>query len=599
MSSCRFRWHTFVLLVILNARRSSGCFQVSPDAAAVAASVAFSGSDANTFCAAFGGPAACLALCSSISNEVCFNGYLDSLAASPDFTGGTVTTWLVLQFALNQCVDAVTTFTCSDWDLLAPLKPLYQRDILCDSRCSWPALPPQATTLVDNELQQASKELFCARRIDGEYCAIALANVSLPVELAAEPTPELCDYLRDGCATYFRAHLAQRGSSCSSTSGSSISCELLVAQQERACAAAHDAVHDLAFLPELIIAEDELGSIAFAQIWTDANALLSQTDSVPSWSTSSTDGSSTGSQAGTISAGARFKRMALNVTVDGARHRSTVLLVEPLSSAPARGVAMYFHGTLAPGDASIVEQPVILGRTRTNEHVYLAVLCQLGYVITRGVQTFCSPGACCVTGAGTSPLVHWQVVVAPYLGSAPSSATSHAYLDHRVLSLVAVEALRAVQHSLLQRGPSRLRRAPELWLMGGSLGGYAAAAVLRRIQQDATLIRFRATGAFMDAAPLDVSGTMFEELTSANPYPEPWNVLLLGKSLQAYVPDFPRWIREGFQSAYANLVGNAQSLNQLWPNQGYTYPLDVFEPAYQAELRDTSSAIRAAWGMHV
>ena len=188
------------------------------------------------------------------------------------------------------------------------------------------------------------------------------------------------------------------------------------------------------------------------------------------------------------------------------------------------------------------------------------------------------------------------MVVAPYLGSAQSAATRRAYLNHRILSLVAVEALRSVQHTLLQRNPSQLRRAPELWLMGGSLGGYVVAAVLRRLQQDAALARFRTTGAFMDAAPLDVSGTMFGRVTSTSSYPEPWNVLLLGKSLEPYVPVFTDSIRTGFQSAYANFVGSSDSLTLLWSNQGYSYPLDAFEPSYQGELRDASSAVRAAWG---
>ena len=72
----------------------------------------------------------------------------------------------------------------------------------------------------------------------------------------------------------------------------------------------------------------------------------------------------------------------------------------------------------------------------------------------------------------------YAVVAPDGLGLGQSSATNQAYLNHRVLSLVAIEMLRSVQLTLITRSSSRFRplRPPELWLMGGAHGGYCAPA---------------------------------------------------------------------------------------------------------------------------
>ena len=73
----------------------------------------------------------------------------------------------------------------------------------------------------------------------------------------------------------------------------------------------------------------------------------------------------------------------------------------------------------------------------------------------------------------------------------------------------------------------RAGRRPELYLLGGSHGGYLTAAVQRRLQEDTTLSHlFVVSGSFIHAAPLDASGVMLQRLVdSSRPYPSPWYAL--------------------------------------------------------------------------
>ena len=101
------------------------------------------------------------------------------------------------------------------------------------------------------------------------------------------------------------------------------------------------------------------------------------------------------------------------------------------------------------------------------------------------------------------------------------------YLNRDIVSAVALELLRGAQQNLLAR-PRRFRpnRVPELWLMGGSHGGYITTAMQWRLQeansvlrdgQPASLYRFVTTGSFMEAAPIDVSGNVLDQFTSTRP----------------------------------------------------------------------------------
>ena len=126
--------------------------------------------------------------------------------------------------------------------------------------------------------------------------------------------------------------------------------------------------------------------------------------------------------------------------------------------------------------------------------------------------------------------------------------------------------------------------------------------MLRRLQEDAA-ISLTATGAFIHAAPLDASGTMLDTWTTAKPYPEPWHILLLGKSLEAYtnsVPAFNASIQSGFRPYYDALGSHhgrwdAAQLRELWSSNNASAPLDVFDPLYRESLRTPLSAARAQW----
>ena len=281
--------------------------------------------------------------------------------------------------------------------------------------------------------------------------------------------------------------------------------------------------------------------------------------------------------AGEGGVGARFNRLIYNITIGGKSHAASGLLIEPYGSkdTPSRGIIMYFHGTSSPRATALSEdplQPSQHGRLRTSEHVLLASFTLLGY----------------------------HVLAPDDLGLGESSEVPQAYLNRAVLAQVAIEMLRgAQQHILLAQAPGfRPGRLPELWLIGGSHGGYITAAVQRRLQEDSHFHQhFRVTGSFIHAAPLDVSGRMLQRLTSPAPYPQPWYLLLVGKSLQTYanaaaVPSFADYIRQGpFLSAYESNNMSAAELNSLWADEGSSgAPLDAFTEAYQLDMRSETSS---------
>ena len=187
-------------------------------------------------------------------------------------------------------------------------------------------------------------------------------------------------------------------------------------------------------------------------------------------------------------AAAYFRRVAYNVTVGSTRHVASGLLVEPAHGASARGIVIFSHGTMSDGGQPHSHDPtlpVYYGRFRSAQHAMMAMLTQLGYFVI-------SPDE---------------------LGLGLSQSPAQAYMNHQVLSTVAIEMLRGVQHWLLAtHGRFRAGRVPELWLMGGSHGGYSTAAIQRRLQTDALLGLYQTTGSFMHAAPLDMSGAMLDAL---------------------------------------------------------------------------------------
>ena len=272
---------------------------------------------------------------------------------------------------------------------------------------------------------------------------------------------------------------------------------------------------------------------------------------------------------------ARFQRLWYTVQIGGVQHNLTGLLVEPAVSEhrPIRGIFLYSHGTKAPGDPAVSW----LGGPLSDVAALLALVSQLGFA-----------------------------VVAPDdVGLGPSALTSHqAYLRHDVLSTVSIELLRGAMQSLM-RTPSRFRpqRKPELWLMGGSHGGYVTAAVQRRLQADPSLCTLHSLvqGAFMHAAPLDVSGSMLSRLASSAPYSKPWYLLLVAKALEVYggQPSFRAHVLPSFVGVYdafsLSADGTAwttEALDAVWSSRGYTLPVDAFTSSYQQQLQDEESMAR-------
>ena len=411
----------------------------------------------------------------SLGSDACWDSYLRVLAGDPRF-GSTLESWLVLQHASDRCHAAGISgraVSCGDWSRLSPLQPAYRLDVLCAPSCVWPrSLAPAALDLINSTLPHADKATFCSRRADNTYCAA----------LAASST-DACTLLRDGCALYYEAHyLAFIGDAEA------------FARERDACERAH--TRQTAFEP-VPIALTPLGDATLSEIWHSTRSVVSQLDS------SSSSGASSSQPSSSSAAAASFSRVLYNVTIDSTSYTASGLLVEPISSThPMRGVFLYFHGTMAAGDTPLSDTPILTTPRsfRTMEHTLLATLTQLGYTVLAPDDL----------GIGSH-----------------TTAPDQAYLNHRILSTVAVEMLRGVQTQRLTQSPMRARyragRRPELHLLGGSHGGYLTAAVQRRLQEDTTLSHlFVVSGSFIHAAPLDASGVMLQRLVdSSRPYPLP------------------------------------------------------------------------------
>ena len=77
------------------------------------------------------------------------------------------------------------------------------------------------------------------------------------------------------------------------------------------------------------------------------------------------------------------------------------------------------------------------------------------------------------------------MVVPDGLGLGPSSSIDYqAYLLHEIVSAISIELVRACLSRLFSTaGRFMPQRTPELWLMGGSHGGFVTAAVQQRLEQ--------------------------------------------------------------------------------------------------------------------
>ena len=149
-----------------------------------------------------------------------------------------------------------------------------------------------------------------------------------------------------------------------------------------------------------------------------------------------------------------------------------------MASGAAAGVFLFFHGTMAPGDEPLSERPMDGPHFSTQTHGLLAAVSQLGYAVI-----------------APDDLGIWRDPSGTEFGETPPQA----YLNHAILAKVAIEMLRSCMEALMSSPGLMLPGArPQLWLMGGSHGGYIAAAVQRRIQMDTALSsQFRLTGSFV------------------------------------------------------------------------------------------------------
>ena len=488
-----------MLVILLTS--SLGCFRLDVDAAASAAQLAQAGTGSSSnFCTVFGGLSACTNLCSSLEMDHCWNRYLDNLAADTRFSDK-LQSWMMLQYARDICASTALTSACSDWTLLEPLTVPNLLEQLCAPECQWSSLPPPAVSWINTSIPRASlvsKGLFCSKRHDNAFCAAVTVD-----------SAHGCDLLRNGCEDFYRARLSSRmGPAAAAQQYSALQPQCLLEQPlVRSMLSLPPPILTLSTTPPRIAAYP-IGRISRAEGWAIIGAALGESSSAVSGS------GGTGGTGGTY-----FSRIEYNVTVGGAPYLVSGLLAEPVAAAPSRGIAMFFHGTRGPGDPAISHLPPLAAtasRPCTSPEA-----CERRVVLMQGEHTL----ALALTQMG------YVVLLPDDLGLGVSQPhAEQGYLNRDIVSAVALELLRGAQQNLLAR-PRRFRpnRVPELWLMGGSHGGYITTAMQWRLQeansvlrdgQPASLYRFVTTGSFMEAAPIDVSGNVLDQFTSTQPCAE-------------------------------------------------------------------------------
>ena len=661
--------------------------------------------------------------------DACWNIYLDVLASDREERfADSIQAWIVLQYALDSCAAAPSAAsTCTDWAFLEPLETPYMLDQLCSSSCDWDLMSRPASLWINATLPSAPrKDVICAKRADNFFCAAAVFADA-----------QACDLIRNGCAEYYREHLA-------STLGASVasaqySLEVAACTQELQ-SAPWGAHAKMSLLPPTVVLRP-IGRASRMEI----NALVEA--SLPGGGGSSSSSSSSSRREG----GAYFSRIEYNVTIHDQTLLVSGLMAEPVDNAPARGIALFFHGSKAPGDLAIsdlagptttiirvrevvaidlaqADADVSTARLRDPDpyfiidgagtHTYQSrvIFNQVGRpgglstnanrnqrprwqstftltaptnsgpmatfnltlldrdnnaeggggfgvtnddllgsglisidltqaaeqmvdIVLSGVPvdndggnggvprnsmvrlflTVESPIGDCMSASSCSTfgldLTRQQehvlvatftqlgyVVLAPDdlgLGVSEPPVANQGYMMRDIVSAVALEMLRgAQQHLLAKPGRFRSGRMPELYMMGGSHGGFITAAMQRRLQDETALWRFVTTGSFMDAAPIDVSGAMMTLFAADQQYSNPWYLVMVGKSMSSYLPNqmpnFEPYIVPAFIPAYTSPM-TSDELNQLYRDHGNSIPLDAFNATYQAIMRDPTSDVRVMW----
>jgi hypothetical protein len=500
--------------------------------------------------------------------------YLDELTDLPR-----VAAWMLLEHVRHRCVPMVEAATsryarhCSDLEAqtVGSATNAGVLDLLCDEKCSWPFDLPKYFGSNFGMGLATDKPLFCARRFDGTYCRAAISRQGT--------YEQRCELLSAGCARPYREHLfdlfRQRCSRLGRPSSECTAGALDELTQTLAnCTQAHTAQGLASLLPPEFNYEQQFGHLPSAHIWRAAADVLgwsvpnppgcprptnwclqaSETyddsvdcdgDGLPdphcmdvvlrksgyiSSASACTNTWPSGFCADAMASvhpdtlevrrrvhGASFTRVTYPVLIGGKRFRSSGLWVEPTGSlGSARGVIIWFHGSetsrgqcvgCEATNSSGESQEEALSRAVTSSArlAMLALLSQLGL----------------------------HVLAPDGLGLGSSSAPHQAYLDREHTATVAVEMLRGLHSSLSLRG-SGAWPAAQVWLLGGSHGGFVAAATQRLLQRSHYRRIWRVVGSFMHAPPLDVSGAMLRRLLE--PYPNPWIALLIAKSIETYHP---------------------------------------------------------------
>ena len=584
--------------------------------------------------------------CIDLETTTCWNSHLTSL--EPRFgAAGTIGAWIVLQqlrvdfcervydathleaqlglsgtqanFVASQLGPLVS---CSAWDDASALAPTHYMETMCATACAWPADPPAqffaAEALAGGTA--ADKAVFCARRYgDGAYCALVrdelLQRRAAGASTDAALEEEECALLSDGCAAHHREALlsearalASSGACASGPQGCGAASLATYEGLVSRCEAVHASLgHGGALLPpEPAVAP--LYEQSRASVLSDAGDLLgyefgawagdasgeeavtvhTACEAVPatdplnvtadpadptrlvlapprappdaSWSDYARNGPSK-------TDGARFDQIAADVVIDGVRYTSTATLAQPLPTTSAvRGVFLFFHGSQTQRD--------LVSSDTGQYRELMGLLTLLGYAVV-------APDDLGLGSCGTS--------------------RHQAYQVHTPLSTNVVELLRG---ALWRLGAAGRVVGPELWMMGGSHGGYMTAAAQRRVQLDPTLSRLwsgGATGSFMHAAPLDVSGEMYDVLSSSTePYAHPWYLTAVAKAYATFhagvLPaGFEARILADFQTLWDEQLDGSTSIQQLddtWAGQAY--PLNAVDAAYRSELRDRAAGSAGA-----
>ena len=306
----------------------SSCYRLDASTAAHAVALAQSGSSAaGSFCATLGGRSACMKWCDSLHADSCWNAYLDGMEL-----GGIdrLQAWMVLTHTQQLCLLAAPVPTCTDRALLEPLTTSHLLERLCAPECSaWPAWANETLSL--RLPGPHDRALLCSRRADNAFCA-TVANESTP-----------CDLLWNGCASVHEAALTVRlGSAAAAAAQKSLDMDACAREQPPGLVALS--------VPPPAISSSPIGIALRAQVWQVISASLGVSGSAGGEDTTASDGG-----------GTFFSRIEYHVTVGGQRHRVSGLVAEPIGvgavAAPARGVALFFHGTRGPGDSAISYLP--------------------------------------------------------------------------------------------------------------------------------------------------------------------------------------------------------------------------------------------------